>query len=128
MQASCMRPLTEWHDVQVLPFGSLAMAGVNANWVRVCGFEIGAGEKAVVKANAATPVNIATTTAAQVKMANGHGRTRSRVGVQLKRALPRRGGACGRKGEGRVILPASRLRFSQKTCRDRKSTRLKPSH
>ena len=92
------------------------MAGVIVNAVRVCGFETGEGEKAVVKLKAATPVNSATTMAAQVRMANGHGRTRSRVGVQLKRALPRRGGACGRKGEGRVILPASRLRFSQKTC------------
>src|ERR1044072_677389 len=52
----------------------------------------------------------------QMKTETGHGRTRSRVGVQLKRALPStRIGFCGRRGETRCILPASRLRFSQKT-------------
>src|ERR1044071_5453218 len=52
----------------------------------------------------------------QTKTETGHGRTRSRVGVQLKRALPStRIGCCGLSGETRCILPASRLRFSQKT-------------
>src|SRR5215213_9461186 len=52
----------------------------------------------------------------QTKTETGHGRTRSRVGVQLKRALPStRIGFCGLSGETRCILPASRLRFSQKT-------------
>jgi hypothetical protein len=62
-------------------------------------------------------------TVAQMKMEKGHGRTRSRVGVQLKRALPRtRVGACGRSGEMRCILPSSRLRFSQKTLRASESS------
>src|SRR5438045_9069226 len=78
--------------------------------------EMGAGAYDCAKTTAATIERTATPAKPQTKTEKGQGRTRSRVGVQLKRALPRtRIGFCGRRGDVRCILPASRLRFSQKT-------------
>ena len=53
---------------------------------------------------------------AQMKIANGQGRTKSLVGIQLNRILPGRGGVCGCKGDGRPAF--SRVRLSQNILRE----------
>ena len=90
-----MPPLSEWQVVHDPAFGCLATAGVKLRLVRLCAFEIGAGEKADVYQNAAAIDEAPSTNADQRKSANGYGRTKSRVGVQLKRAFPSRGGRRG---------------------------------
>lgn len=94
-----------------MPLGCLAIAGVKVKAVLVCGIEIGSGAKAILYVKAATAENDPTTIRAQIKMAKGQGRTRSLVGVQLYRALPKRGGVRGCKGEGRPAF--SRVRLAQ---------------
>src|SRR2546423_15178446 len=76
--------------------------------------EMGGGAYDCAKTTAATIERTATPAKPQTKTEKGQGRTRARVGVQLKRALPRtRIGFCGRRGDVRCILPASCLRISQ---------------
>src|SRR6266851_917791 len=102
-----------WQEVQELPAGCLAIAGIKAKLVVVCGAESGCGVKAVLYAKAATAENAPTTMTAQMKIAKGQGRTRSLVGIQLNRILPTRGGVRGCKGDGRPAF--SRVRLSQNT-------------
>src|SRR5712691_2160442 len=58
-----------------------------------------------------------TTIAPQRKNETGHREARSVVGVQLNCAFPARFSLLGKSGEGRTILPASRMRLSQKISR-----------
>src|SRR2546423_1552387 len=105
-----------WHAVHALAFDCRAIAGCERISPRACAEEIGAGAYDCAKTTPATIERTATAAKPQTKTEKGQGRTRSRVGVQLKRALPRtRIGFCGRRGDVRCIFPASRLRFSQKT-------------
>src|SRR6267142_1807611 len=102
-----------WQEVQEPLLGCLAMAGINAKLVRTWGSEIGCGVKALLYANAATAESAPTRMKAHRKIARGQGRTRSLVGIQLNRILPRRGGVRGCKGDGRPAF--SRVRLSQNT-------------
>src|SRR5260370_4665214 len=95
VQRPSMPPLSEWQVVHDPAFGCLATAGVRVRLARLCAFEIGAGEKADVYQKAAAMDEAPSTNADQRNSANGQGRMRSRVGVQLKRAFPSRGGRWG---------------------------------
>ena len=105
-----------WQEVQELALGCLAIAGIKVTFFCSCAVEIGSGAKAILYLTAATAESVATAMRAQRKMANGQGRTRSLVGVQLNRALPRRGGVRGCKGEGRPAF--SRVRLPQNIFRE----------
>src|SRR5438876_4148027 len=100
-----------WHEVQEPPLGCFAIAGVKARLFLACAAESACGVKAFLYAKAATVESVTTTIRAQIKTANGQGRTRSRVGIQLNRILPGRGGVCGCSGDGRPAF--SRVRLSQ---------------
>ena len=73
----------------------VACAGVTLKALRMCGVDMGAGAKALFFRPAAITESAAMEIATQTKIANGHGRTRSLVGIQLNLALPRRGGVRG---------------------------------
>src|SRR5438105_13878888 len=90
------------------------MAGMMFNCATAWAFETGAGANALVYQYAAATVTSPITNSAQVKNATGHRDIRSLVGVQLKCALPLRLPAFGNNGDGRTILPASRILLSQK--------------
>src|SRR5215208_5214466 len=92
---------TAWQEVQEPPEGPRATAGVRAKSLRACGAETGRRSKLILYPTADAAESAPITMTAQVKTARGQGRTRSLVGVQLNRALPRRGGDCGCRGDGR---------------------------
>src|SRR5688500_9489236 len=110
-----MLVVTPWQVKQEPAFGRFAIAGASRKLARLCESEIGAGEYADVYQKAAatdkTPIAIVD----QMNTENGQGRTRSRVGVQLNRALPSRGGCCGWSRDWRAAF--SRERLPQKRSR-----------